>query len=131
MPHILYFASIALFALVSLLFENDILPRAIVANTPAITYALNLLCIVTASGGTFLLLYWWRIPAIAARRTSQARRMHIIRILLCAFLILVNILVYYLAPYTHNALNCILILLIAGIFCWPNLPLQNAHQKMK
>ena len=124
---ILYFAVIAFLAILALLFEWDVLPRAIVPDDPTLTYVLNLLTVVLSLGGCFLLLYWFRIPAIAQRRASLTdtalatfdERQHLVRIILWGLLTCVHVLCYYLAPYAHNALYGILILLAAGIFCWP------------
>lgn len=123
---LLYFVVITLMTALALLFEYDILPRAVVPDDPATTYTLNLLVITLSLGGCFLLLYWFRLPMVVSRMASAGEetagfvsRQHTLRILLWGVLSLIAIGCYYLAPYVHNALYGILILLIAGVFCWP------------
>lgn len=125
---ILFVAVFSIVAMTFALFEYDAIPSALIAGSPSLTYAIDLTSIVLAIGGCFLLLYAFRIPFVRKRLEDRdarrALRFHgkvcTWRLLVWFIFTMVNVVLYYEAPFANNPKYAILILFIAGIFCWPN-----------
>lgn len=140
----LYIAVFCLTALTFGLFEAEVLPLALIPDAPDTTYGIDLASMLTAIGGCFLLLACFRIPflrkLVEQEDAAEADRCHALinkaRLVTWCALILINIILYYEAPFANNPKYSILILFVAGIFCWPQerrilsillvLPLLNA-----
>lgn len=132
MSRLLFLSLTALLGLTFILFETDALPSHLIAPDETLRYALNLLCILLAVGGAWCLMAWWRItpfrrlqndveradgqPHPDALRTYE--RCSSLRIILWFLLCLACTVIYYEASFVDNARYAVLILLIAGIFCW-------------
>lgn len=124
---ILYFASIAITVIIFYAFEAGAFPIGMIDNTPEVNYGVNLLCISTAIGGCFALLYCFQSSYVqryinAAESKLAEQRFHRIvrwRIILWLLLMLFNIVMHYEALYASNTKYTTLILFIAGIFCYP------------
>lgn len=123
------FAAVFLIVAVTFaLFEYDVIPSALIAGTPSLTYAIDLTSIILAIGGCFLLLYAFRIPFVRKRLEDRdarrALRFHskvcTWRLIAWCLLTMANVVLYYEAPFANNPKYAILILFIAGVFCWPN-----------
>lgn len=119
----LFFVVFAIVIVLFALFEYAILPTDLIPNTPAGTYAIDLVSIVTAVGGCFALLYCFRFGAVKGfveRGGQQAlAKVHTLRLVAWLVLMCVNVVFYYEARFATNAQYGILILLVAGVFCWP------------
>lgn len=121
---ILFMVTAILFAV----FEYGLLPLASFPNNPQSIYIIDAISALLAVGGCFLLLYFFRIPAI--RRLTihsngfisenKMNRLSIVRLIIWFVMMLTLIVFYYEAPFATNPKYCILILFIAGVFCWPS-----------
>lgn len=118
------------------LFEYDVIPSALIADSPSLTYAIDLTSIILAIGGCFLLLYVFRIPfvrrRIEDRDTRRALSFHskvcAWRLIVWMVITVVNVVLYYEASFANNPKYAILILFITGIFCWPNQLPRTSHK---
>lgn len=132
---LLFVGAFTLVAIVFALFEYDVLPAHAIGDDPATNYAINLLAIATGIGGCFALLYWFRMPMVRKRleaygtegpwtaEAEQAYARHCnARLIIWTLLTLLNVVLYYEASYAKNPIYCVIILCIAGIFCWPAMP---------
>lgn len=132
---LLYIAAFLLIAFVFALFEyqtcifgSELIPVAQIESSPENNYLINLISVITAFGGCFLLLYFFKIRPIKAglEHPDNRKAYHNyvsycnFRIVLWVLLMLVNVIFYYEAPGASNPKYCILVLFIAGLFCWPN-----------
>ena len=109
------------------LFDYGVLPVALIHDTPEKRYAVDVACILTGVGGFFILLTMLKIPVVRAAihqpdgvmaEKAKARYCNL-RMLLWMVLILFNAVMYYEAPMTRNPTYCVLMLFVAGVFCWP------------
>lgn len=131
---LLFVGAFTLVAIAFALFEYDVLPTHTIGNEPSTNYAINLLAIVTGIGGCFALLYWFRLPFIrksletydvetwTADAEHAYARQYNARLIIWTLLTLLNVVLYYEASYAKNPIYCVIILCIAGIFCWPSTP---------
>lgn len=132
---LLFVAAFSLVAIAFALFEYEVLPTHTIGDDPATNYAINLLAIATGIGGCFALLYWFRIPAVRkslavygtegpwSTEAEEAYARHgKMRLIIWTLLTLLNVVLYYEASYAKNPIYCVIILCIAGIFCWPAMP---------
>ena len=124
---VLFIVAFLAVAMVFALFEYGVLPVALVPDTPENRYAVDVACIFTGVGGFFILLTILKIPAVRAAihqpdgvmaEKAKARYCNL-RMLLWMVLILFNAVMYYEAPMTRNPTYCVLMLFVAGVFCWP------------
>lgn len=133
---LLYIAAFLLIALVFAVFEyetdlfgSELIPLAQISSSPENNYIINLISVITTFGGCFLLLYFFRIRPIKAgiNHPDNRKAYHKytnycnFRIVLWFLLMLTNVIFYYEAPGASNSKYCILVLFIAGLFCWPNM----------
>lgn len=132
---LLFVGAFTLVAIAFALFEYNVLPVHAIDNDPATNYAINLLAIATGVGGCFALLYWFRMPMVrkalevydtaepwsAEAEKAYARHWNA-RLIIWTILTLLNVVLYYEASYAKNPIYCVIILCIAGIFCWPARP---------
>lgn len=113
----------ALISIVFAIFEFGVLPTDLIVPSGEASYAINLLSIITAVGGCFILLYWFRFGWIRRyAEQSNGRKLataNNIRLWTWFILMLINIVLYYEAHFTANPKYGILILFVAGVFCWP------------
>lgn len=124
---LIFLAVFLIVAIAFALFEFGVLPLAAIVNTPEMAYVINLASIVTAVGGCFILLYWFRFPMLRHKiEHSDERYADAVygkassaRLWTWMTLMLINIVLYYEAPFADNPKYGILILFVAGIFCWP------------
>lgn len=132
---LLFVAAFTLVAIVFALFEYDVLPNHAIGNDPATNYVINLAAIATGIGGCFVLLYWFRLPIVRknleaygteapwTEEAEQAYARHCnARLIIWTIITLFNVVLYYEASYAKNPIYCVIILCIAGIFCWPAMP---------
>lgn len=118
-----FFLVAALFAL----FEYGILPTYLIEDSPENRYAVDVACIFTGVGGFFLLLTLMKLPVVrdAIRQSDGVMaekalvRYSRLRLWLWLALMAFNVTLYYEAPMTRNPTYCVLILFVAGVFCWP------------
>lgn len=119
----------ALFAL----FEYELLPTQLIPSSGETTYVVDLASIITSVGGCFALLYAFRFAPIRQRLEkledadleSYTAKVCNIRLLVWFVLMLLNIVLYYEASNVTNPKYGIIILFIAGIFCWPAIPAKS------
>ena len=124
---VLFIVAFLAVAMVFALFEYGVLPVALIPDTPENRYAVDVACILTGVGGFFILLTMLKIPVVRAAihqpdgvmaAKAKARYCNL-RMLLWMVLILFNAVMYYEAPMTRNPTYCVLMLFVAGVFCWP------------
>ena len=124
---VLFIVAFLAVAMVYALFEYGDLRVALIPNTPENSYAVDVACILTGVGGFFILLTMLKIPVVRAAihqpdgvmaEKAKARYCNL-RMLLWMVLILFNAVMYYEAPMTRNPTYCVLMLFVAGVFCWP------------
>ena len=124
---VLFIVAFLAVAMVFALFEYGVLPVALIPDTPENRYAVDVACILTGVGGFFLLLTILKIPVVRAAihppdglMAEKAQPPYCnLRMLLWMVLILFNAVMYYEAPMTRNPTYCVLMLFVAGVFCWP------------
>lgn len=117
-------------ALLVALWETDVMPRDYVPSSPDTDYALSLVSVVTAIGGTYLALRLMsfkrlrrRLKATVADEPANVRAylgLSAVRVGIIATAIFVNIVIYYASTYVTSARYCALIALIGAVFCWPS-----------
>lgn len=126
---VLFVLAFFIVAIVFALFEYGVFPVHLIPDTPENRYVVDVACIVTCIGGFFLLLTMLRIPVIRSvirqpdgvMAERMLARYSALRIIIWALLILFNAVMYYEAPMTRNPTYCVLILFVAGVFCWPRM----------
>ena len=124
---VLFIVAFLAVAMVFALFEYGVLPVALIPDTPENRYAVDVACILTGVGGFFILLTMLKIPVVRAAIhqpdgvMAEKAKAHYcnLRMLLWMVLILFNAVMYYEAPMTRNPTYCVLMLFVAGVFCWP------------
>lgn len=133
----LIFVSIWLIvALWVLLEEFSLLPQGFIGLSAEGEYLCNLLCFLTAVGGTYLacrLFAFKRVkkelfptegtPDLEAHRRWNNRRLAIV-----AAAILPSTFLYYAATYSQTALYCALLALAGSLLCWPQMPLADKEE---
>lgn len=132
---LLFVGAFTLVAIAFALFEYEVIATHLIGDDPAMNYVINLLSIATGIGGCFALLYWFRIPIVRKHleaygtegpwtaEAEQAYARHCkARLVIWTLLTLLNVVLYYEASYAKNPVYCVIILCIAGIFCWPAMP---------
>lgn len=115
-------------ALWALLSELDYLPTEYFPATPNMDYAVSLISIFTAIGGTWLALRLAAFKAVRRRlqegETEQRQRYYISmvwwRTVIIAVAIWTNIVFYYGCSSPNTTQYCILIALIGALFCRPS-----------
>lgn len=126
----LYAIVLAVFALIFALFEFGVFPTQLIPPSNETTYIVDLVSIITAFGGTFLLLYVFRLRPIRTRykalegAAAEAFAAKVCNARLVAWLVLmlINTMLYHETCNVTNPKYGIIVLFIAGIFCWPTLP---------
>lgn len=126
----LYAIVLGIFALIFALFEFGVLPTQLIPPSHETTYIVDLLSTITAFGGTFLLLYTFRLKPIRSRYEALegaeaeafAEKICNARLIGWLVLMLFNTLLYHETCCVTNPKYGIIVLFIAGIFCWPTLP---------
>lgn len=134
----LYVVVFSIVAIVFALFQFEIIPSHLIPGSPddpataGLTYAIDLASIIMAIGGCFVLLYWFRLSFVRrmldnAGEAAVAKH-HNIRLCIWLVLMLITIVLYYEASFANNPKYCIFILFIAGVFCWPSMPIIDAEK---
>lgn len=133
---IYYFAIWALIALLTLLFEQEVLPTHIFNLTVEEQYASDLICIVLALGGTFLSLRLFVFNKIKCAINSSTHSLAIWSLIRCTIqggAALANLLAYYLLLSGGTARYGVLIALAGLVFCLPPkgypLPQETQHNE--
>lgn len=134
----LYVAAFSLVAIVFALFEYEILPNHLIPGSPEdpftaqLTYIIDLISILMAIGGCFVLLYWFRLgfvrKSLEDAAESAIAKHHNIRLIIWLVLMLITIVLYYEASFANNPKYSIFILFVAGVFCWPSMPVIDAEK---
>lgn len=127
-PKLFFIIAFAIVAVVFTLFEYDIIPQALIGDQPMTNYIVNLSAIILSVGGSFLLLYAVKNSFVRKHMNQPdetaaydyANKFFTLRIVAWFLLILTNIVLFYEAPYAVNPKYAVLILFVAGIFCWPS-----------
>lgn len=113
----------------ALLSEFEVVPTEYLSSAPDVQYAISIATILTAIGGTFLAL---RLMAIArvkrsiaeaadeAARLKRYRQWALVRIGILAVAVWTNVVLYYASSYATSTRYCLLIALIAAVFCCPS-----------
>lgn len=114
----------------TLLSELDILPTEYLAHTPTADYAVSLASIITAIVGTYLALRLMAFKAIRRRLQDTAGneadnsrlyvRLATARLGVMALALWTNAVLYYATAYVGSTRYCLLIAMIAAVFCWPS-----------
>lgn len=134
----LYVAVFSIVAIVFALFQFEVIPSHLIPGSPedpataGLTYAIDLASIIMAIGGCFVLLYWFRLSFVrkmldSADEATIAKH-HNIRLYIWLVLMLITIVLYYEASFANNPKYCIFILFVAGVFCWPSMPVIDAEK---
>lgn len=126
----LFAIALGLFALIFALFEFGVLPTQLIPPSNETTYIVDLVSIITAFGGTFLLLYAFRLNSIrthyealeGAEAEAYAAKICNARIIAWFVFMLINTALYHETCNVTNPKYGVIVLFIAGIFCWPTLP---------
>ncbi len=108
--------------------EAELLPTDYIAPGSETDYALSLITIVTALGGTFFALRFFTFARIrqalqgtdAARTEAAYVRWATVRAVLVAVAVWTNAVIYYASNSATSAKYCLLIAMIATLFCWPS-----------
>lgn len=134
----LYVLVFTIVAIVFALFHFEVIPSHLIPGAPddpataQLTYIIDLVSIIVAIGGCFVLLYWFRLALVqklmGEADESTIARHHNARLIIWLVLMLVVIALYYEASFANNPKYSILILFIAGVFCWPSMPVISAEK---
>lgn len=116
-PRVLYFSIWIIVGLLALLFETDVLPGGVVKADVQIEYALHMLCVVLTLAAIPGALKLFSIQK--GKGTTPLSQMCLLRIGLMALPIFVNLIVYYALLSSTIPLYCLLISLLAFVFCLP------------
>ena len=135
---VFYISSLALVAGLFALFQYDVLPIGLIPADPENLYAVNLVSSLSAFGGCFLLLYYFRIPSIRSVITDQNEekaerayvRFHYLRLAIWLILTVTNVALYFQCLGATNPKYCYLVLCLTGIFLWPEdrTTIVNSHK---
>ena len=127
--------------LIALLSETGILPVEYLAHDANTDYTVSLISIFTAIGGTYLALRLMAfkkiIQKIAEKSTEESawrvfRKYAIIRLGIIALGMWINTALYYATSYSESIKYCLLIIMIAAVFCWPSAgEFQSKRQNIK
>lgn len=133
---IIYFFALVIAAGVAGMFLENVLPIALLPDSPENRYLVDLVSIITAVGGFFLLLYTFRFSrireAVEQGGVDVVAKVCISRIVVWLVLILLNIVLYFEAiGFATNPKYGVIFLAIAFVFCWPAIPntRANSHKK--
>lgn len=126
----LYVIVFIVIAAIFSLLEFELLPTHLIPSSSEITYVVDLTSIITSVGGCFVLLYAFRFNPIRSRLESLegsglerfAAKVCNVRLVAWFLLMLFNVVLYYETNNVTNPKYGIIILFIAGVFCWPALP---------
>lgn len=117
-----------LVALWALLQETDVLRHGFLQLGAEGEYVANLLCFVTAVGGTYFAcrLFAFRcvrrelFPDDGGVDFAAYRRWNNRRLMLLAVAILPSAFLYYAGSFSQTALYCALLALAGSLLCWPS-----------
>ena len=125
---LIFAGTLLLVAVVFALHEYEILPVEYVGEGQVgLLYALDMLSIICSLGGTFLVLKLMSLESIR-RQISTASEENALKIyakwanirsVILGVMLMVGIVVYYATSYQSSAKYCVLISLIAVVFCMP------------
>ena len=127
-PRIHFFAAHVLAALLFLCFDQEWLPAGFIAGGE-LNYFLSVLAVAVTLGGVYLCLRLLSLQRIRQRfqgisQEEAARRYQQVaswRTVLLLIVYLTDILLYFgSADYASSAKYCLIIALIAAVFCWPS-----------
>ena len=104
------------------------LPEDFIGNEPRTLYWVNLFSIVTGLGGMYLTLrmFAFKIVRNAVRAEEESVGFHAfckwtkVRLGMLAFALWSNVVLYVSSSYTTTPKYCMLIILVAFVFCWPS-----------
>lgn len=124
---VMYVAAFFAVAAVFALFEYGVLPPALIPDTPENRYVVDVVGALTGFGGVVLIFSFMKLPFVrraveqedAARALKARARYARLRIAAWLVLMIINVVLYYEAPMTSNPTYQVLVLFIAGVFCWP------------
>lgn len=113
----------------TVLSEMEAIPTEYVSDTPEIAYYVSLASIITAIGGTYMalrLLAFQRVKKAINSSSQETKRMNTylkwagIRIIIMAIAVWTNLVLYYATSYSNSTQYCLLIALVATLFCCPS-----------
>lgn len=114
--------------LIALCSEKGILPVEYLPHDPNTDYAVGVVSFFTAIGGTYLALRLLAFKTFVRKMTGMdevgARMVYkkwcFARLAVIAVAMWVNVLLYYATSYADSVKYCLLIVMIAAVFCWPS-----------
>ena len=105
-----------------------VLPDDFIGNDPKLLYWVNLFSIITGLGGMYLTLRLFAFQSVrrAVREEEETAGFQAfckwtkVRLGLLAFVLWSNVILYVASTYTTTPKYCMLIILVAFVFCWPS-----------
>lgn len=125
---IIYCVIIAVAAFVAAFSETGIFPVDYIGDEPRTLYWVNLTAIFLAFGGMFLSLRMFVFKKVKSEITVEDENIALlafskwtkVRLGIIALSLWVNTILYFSTSYTSTPQYCILVTLVACVFCWPS-----------
>lgn len=115
--------------LIALLSEKEVLPVEYLPHNANTDYFVSLLSIFSSIGGTYfalrLLAFKSFLKKISEADTAELAwatfcKWSYIRLTIIATAMWINVTLYYATSYYESIKYCLLIVMIAAVFCWPS-----------
>ena len=131
-----YVAVWVITGLIALCSEEGFLPVEYLSHDPNTDYVVGVVSFLTAIGGTYLALRHLPIKAFHKKLTSadeahpwaQYKNCCVSRLAVIALAIIHNVTLYYATSYADSIKYCLLIVMIAAVFCWPSVEEYNSKR---
>lgn len=131
-----YIAVWVITGLIALCSEEGFLPVEYLSHDPNTDYVVGVVSFLTAIGGTYLALRLLAFKAFVRKLTGADdahawavyKKWSFARLAVIAVAMWVNVTLYYATSYTDSIKYCLLIVMIAAVFCWPSVGEYNSKR---
>lgn len=123
---VLYVCVWVLAAFMCVLEETNVLPKGFLQSSPQTDYVLHMICVVLTLSVTWGGLRLFAFKSIRAKLEQNPMlypMLNVVRIGIVALVLFVDLFIYYALMSGTTPLFCMLIALVALLFCWPAGPL--------
>lgn len=112
------------------------MPVEYLSHDPNTDYVVGVVSFLTAIGGTYLALRLLAFKAFVRKLTSADdahawavyKKWSFARLAVIAVAMWVNVSLYYATSYADSIKYCLLIVMIAAVFCWPSVGEYNSKR---
>ncbi|MEE0805010.1 MAG: hypothetical protein U0L77_06265 [Prevotellamassilia sp.] len=123
----LYLCLCIALGILTLLFENQVLPTGFIPSSPGTDYAVSLISLIVTFGGVFLALHLSKKEKEDKNLTegdAETKRLAYLkwngrRIGIIFSAVFTNLIIYYGGTFNESAMYSLVITLLGALFCWP------------